>query len=675
MRLSGSDSSGRRPRILIDAIAYSPRDGGFTTAMHDLLNTCGKLQEFEFVVVHARKHRSVFQAFGLTRYSVAIPRSLRFFASLFLLPFVAHRTGASAVHCEISALPWFLGVPGSATVNDLYFLMDPEAGGRTLRQRIMRLYWERVFVASIRHARVLKTISETTIHDLRRLVSGNLSVVRCDPPVVAPDGSQTIRRPPGPAEDLRVLFVGSVVPRRNLPFLLRALQLVRRPWRLDVVGNMWWGADELGSMPNDERVQFHGYVSRQTREKLMAEAHLLVAPSRYEGFGYPTAEAMVRGLPVLASDVSAFREFVPSDWRFPLDDPRTLASMIDGLDEQRLASMSGTARDAVRRFSSENHLDSHRRLFDRLVSRTRSTRESPSCGSVWQPGMLDRARALGRRTLISILGREAEGRLRAAYHAVLRRADRFGLPEDETTKAVLAAIAARSRTVCDVGANVGRYAWFLKRHASTTCRLFALEPHPAAAQLLRSNVGPSSQCTVLEVAAADRDGTAELVVPEGPFGAPLSALAWMRNGKVGGEDVRTLRIAARRIDSMVADGTMTVASPLFMKIDVEGAEASVLRGATELLRRHQPIIYFECQAESAERQGETPQQVWDKLHRAGYRIFANASGKFVQVDRIQSQLTNYLAVPAVDSRGAEGSMDADAVIAVIDRWATRTAEA
>jgi glycosyltransferase involved in cell wall biosynthesis len=358
----------RRPRILIDAIAYSPNDGGFTTAMHDLLDACRQMPEFEFVVVHERKHRSVFQAFGMATYTVTIPRALRFFGSLVLVPFVARRTRASAVHCEISALPWFLGVAGSVTVNDLYFLLNPGAGGRTLRQRVMRIYWEQVFLRSIRHARIIKAISETTAEDLRHLVSPDLPIQIAGPRFIAPPGPGTIRRLPGPDDDLHLLFVGSIVPRKNLPFLLCALQLVRRRWRLDVVGNLWWGMDQLGPMARDERVHIHGRVPDSERERLMGAAHLLIAPSQYEGFGYPAAEAMIRGLPVLASDVGAFREFVPADWRFPLADPAFLASMIDGLDDDRYSGMAERANVAVRRFDVRNHLDSHRQLFAGLIS-------------------------------------------------------------------------------------------------------------------------------------------------------------------------------------------------------------------------------------------------------------------------------------------------------------------
>lgn len=668
------DRTRHRPRILIDAIAYSPRDGGFTTAMHDLLDACRQMREFEFVVVHDRKHSSVFRAFGLATYSVAIPRSLRFFASLVLLPVIARRIRATAVHCEISALPWFLGVPGSVTVNDVYFLIDPRAGGRTLRQRVMRVYWERVFLASIRRARILKAISETTADDLRRLVSPDLPIVLAEPRFVAPPGPARVRRLPGPEEDLRLLFVGSVVPRRNLPFLLRSLQLVRRRWRLDVVGSLWWGTDELGSMATDERVHVHGYVPDSERERLMAEAHLLIAPSHYEGFGYPTAEAMIRGLPVFAADIGAFREFVPEDWRFPLDDPAALASMIDTLDEVRFSKMARAAQNAVSRFDPQNHLDNHRRLFARLASGSCNAGELPPDGSVWRPGRLDRVRALGRRALISTLGDPVEGWLRGVYHRALRRAGRFGPPEDEATAAVLAAVAARSRTIFDIGANVGRYAWFLQRHASSRSMLFALEPHPAAARLLRNALGSSPRCTVLEVAATDRDEIAELVVPDGPFGSPLSALAWVRSQR-GGEDRRVLRITTRRIDGLIEDGTISVVDPVFMKIDVEGAEGRVLQGAADLLSRHRPVIYFECQTPLLARHDETPDGVWGELGQAGYRIFANRAGGFVTVDRIQPEVANYLAIPGLDDVGGDQPLDAAAIIALLGRWANHGSEA
>ncbi len=427
-------------------------------------------------------------------------------------------------------------------------------------------------------------------------------------------------------------------------------------------------------MVMDERVHVHGFVPESERETLMAGAHLLIAPSRYEGFGYPAAEAMIRGLPVFASDAGAFREFVPEDWRFPLDDPAVLASMIDSSLKGAYSKMEGTARKAISRFDPQNHLDSHRRIFGRLVSGALTVATPPLDGLEWRPSRLDRLRALGRRAVLSTLGDRVENWLQGLYHRVLRQAGRFGLPEDEATEALLAAVAARSQTILDVGANVGRYTWFLQRHASTRSVLFALEPHPAAARLLRSALGRSPRCTVLEVAAADHDETAELMVPNGPFGIPVSALAWVRSG-YGGKDGSALQIKTRRIDSLVQDGTISVVDPVFMKIDVEGAEERVLRGAAALLSLHRPVIYLECQTPFLARQDGTPESVWSLLRDAGYRVFANSAGRFVPVEGIHPETVNYIAIPDLDAAAGNDPLDAVAMIEVIAKWAPHESEA
>ena len=57
------------------------------------------------------------------------------------------------------------------------------------------------------------------------------------------------------------------------------------------------------------------------------------------------------------------------------------------------------------------------------------------------------------------------------------------------------------------------------------------------------------------------------------------------------------------------------------------------------------------------------------------RIFANRAGRFVQVDRIQPEVANYLAIPGLDEVDEDQPLDAAAIIAIIDRWATRGSEA
>lgn len=287
----------------------------------------------------------------------------------------------------------------------------------------------------------------------------------------------------------------------------------------------------------------------------------------------------------------------------------------------------------------------------------------------WQPGLLARIRALLRRALVAVLGARGEDLLHGLYLRLLRAAGRFGPPEDATTMSVLSAIARRSNTLLDVGANVGRYAWYLRRQAGPRARLYALEPHPGAAKLLRAALVRRPGCVVLEVAAAERDGSAQLVVPRGAFGSPVSGLAWVQRERQA--DPAGVPIHLCRLDGLVDDGTVSVTGPVFMKIDVEGGEAGVLRGAADLLKRHRPILYFECQAASLTRQGETAEGVWAELGEAGYRMFANRAGRFVRLPAVDPAIVNYLGIP--DLGGSEvDALDAPRLDAILDAWATRT---
>ncbi len=289
----------------------------------------------------------------------------------------------------------------------------------------------------------------------------------------------------------------------------------------------------------------------------------------------------------------------------------------------------------------------------------------------WQLGTLDRLRALMRRVLIKTFGSRGEDRLHQGYHRFLRRTGHFRPPEDAATIGLLSGIAHRSGTTIDVGANVGRYAWFMWQHARPGSQMFAIEPHPGSAKLLRRAFAGVPGCSVLEVGAAERDTSGELIIPTGAFGSPVSGLAWVAS-KTEGPATGSIQVRLRRLDGLVDQGAISVVGPLFIKIDVEGGEAGVLRGASELLRLHRPILYFECQAASLARQGETPEDVWAELGRAGYRMFGNRAGRFVPMDGVETEIVNYLGIPDLTAADAAEPLDATAIDAILDSWAART---
>jgi glycosyltransferase involved in cell wall biosynthesis len=120
---------------------------------------------------------------------------------------------------------------------------------------------------------------------------------------------------------LRILFVGSLIPRKELHTLLAALaRLPRDSWRLDVVGSpktdpayasrMLAEIERLGMRG---QVQLLGSLTGRELADCYSRNHLLAVPSSYEGFGIVYLEAMGFGLPALASTAGAAHEIITHD--------------------------------------------------------------------------------------------------------------------------------------------------------------------------------------------------------------------------------------------------------------------------------------------------------------------------------------------------------------------------
>lgn len=114
------------------------------------------------------------------------------------------------------------------------------------------------------------------------------------------------------------LFVGTVEPRKNLDRLLDAwLGLpsdIRQEFELIIAGPIGWAPEtEKRLSAGATGVRRLGYVAEEALPALTAGALLFAYPSLYEGFGFPVAQAMAAGVPVLTSDISALPEVTGGD--------------------------------------------------------------------------------------------------------------------------------------------------------------------------------------------------------------------------------------------------------------------------------------------------------------------------------------------------------------------------
>lgn len=155
---------------------------------------------------------------------------------------------------------------------------------------------------------------------------------------------------------LRILFVGSLIPRKELHTLLTALaSLTRHSWRLDVVGSPKTDPayasrvfSEIERLGVRDQVRLLGSLTGQELAECYAGNHLLAVPSSYEGFGIVYLEGMGFGLPALACTAGAAREIIThgkDGFLVQPGDARAIAGHIGKLMNNRseLARMSFAA--------------------------------------------------------------------------------------------------------------------------------------------------------------------------------------------------------------------------------------------------------------------------------------------------------------------------------------------
>lgn len=147
--------------------------------------------------------------------------------------------------------------------------------------------------------------------------------------------------------------------------------------------------------------------------------------------------------------------------------------------------------------------------------------------------------------------------------------------------------------VIDVGAHHG-FAIDAIRLMMPSARIVAFEPNPAAADDVERAFGRS--IVLHRCALGASRGMETLYVPQ--YGRRVldglgsfernKAVTWLRGRTVGRDDVvvATIEVPVRLLDEFGL-------APCLIKIDVQGAETRVIRGALETIRQHRPVLFVE----------------------------------------------------------------------------------
>ena len=215
--------------------------------------------------------------------------------------------------------------------------------------------------------------------------------------------------------------------------------------------------------------------------------------------------------------------------------------------------------------------------------------------------------------------------------------------------ALLAQIMFRPGCVLEVGANMGTHTISLaKLLAGNNRRLIAFEPQPFVFHNLCGNLALNGLSNVRAWPYACSDETTTLYFDVPDYGSTVNTggIAMRREGEEG-----RLAVPCVRLDDM--EGTETVS---LIKIDAEGFELNVLRGAEHILAQSRPVLYMENS--DVEKSSELIEWIWSK----GYSLWwhtpslFNPDNYFGVSENLYPDLVscNMLAIPAELSHPVSG---------------------
>lgn len=269
------------------------------------------------------------------------------------LPRLAARFGVDLLHSPANLAPLAFRGKSIVNIHDLCFLVQPAWFSFTFRS-IYRWLVPRI----ARNSSVVVTNSNYSKNDILKFL--NLSVDRIRLTYWSVDPIFYEYNKPYHEREDRIIFVGSLEPRKNLRGLLKGFALFKQrnpqsKTRLTVVGceNPLFADIGINRQDVGNDVDFRGYISDRELAELFGSVRALVYPSFYEGFGFPPLEAMAAGTPVVTSRTSSLPEVVGSAALLvdPYSSEDIAQKIAQALDSEVAGKLVEQGNAQVRKFS------------------------------------------------------------------------------------------------------------------------------------------------------------------------------------------------------------------------------------------------------------------------------------------------------------------------------------
>ena len=440
------------------------------------------------------------------------------------------------------------------------------------------------------------------------------------------------------------VFAGRLSPEKGIGTLLAAWNRLHNRIPLLIIGDgpqrslLETEAEKRGL----SSVSFLGRLAREETWVRIRQARMLIVPSGcYENFPLTIAESFACATPVICSGLGAMQEIVENGrtgLHFTAGDPDDLAAKVEWAWQhpQQLQTMRREARSEYEaKYTAERNYEILTSIYRRFVPMDNSmpTMTPPKKQKSW---------VYARRTV------DVFGKAWAYLMASLQQPGQlFRIPALVVKRVHIGEFLklnkpwlkeAGVKTVIDVGAHTGEFSSAI-HSILTDAHVYAFEPLPDCCSKLRTKLGNNGFLNVFQVALGDRGGPVQFWRSNFSKSSSVlrmsnlheEAFPWTAGGTPTEVQLQTLDDYADR---------MELASKTLLKIDVQGFEDRVLRGAVQTLKKVNYVLVEVSVAPLYDGQAQFD-SIYEFLLRAGFQYTGNLEqlvspldGTILQVDAL-----------------------------------------
>jgi FkbM family methyltransferase len=171
-------------------------------------------------------------------------------------------------------------------------------------------------------------------------------------------------------------------------------------------------------------------------------------------------------------------------------------------------------------------------------------------------------------------------------------------------------------SVLDVGAHIGLMAVVFGKKVGDKGNVYAFEPTPTTIKILQETIklNKINNISAVPVALADKKSKLTFYISEN---AADNSNSLVNNHRTDRKE-ETIEVEVNTIDDFAAERNIPKID--FIKVDVEGAELQLLKGAVNTIKKDKPKMILSVHPGPIQNFGDSTKDIWNLLHDAGYKI-------------------------------------------------------